>query len=73
MYLTLTVQQSVSHVPQLSQFKKEIEGRFSAIKAACSPQPSGHPPRLTADLQAWYVCSYVLLLCCIKFATSTGI
>ena len=26
-----------------------------AVKAACTPQPSGHPPRLTPELQKWWV------------------
>ena len=51
----LTFQQCVGQVPQLAHYKKSIESKFSSIKAACSAQGAGQPPRLTPDLQRWYI------------------
>lgn len=47
--------QSIGQVPQLAHYKKSIESKFSAIKMSCTAQATGHPPRLTPDLQRWLV------------------
>ena len=48
--LCVCIQQCLGGVPQLIQFRKEVEEHFSDLKTCCTPSANGHPIRLTEPI-----------------------